>query len=217
MPPPPPGPGLGPSPGAGPVMALAHAPGLGPGPPSPGPGPGPGPGPSPGPSMWRPATATATWQWRRRRAHMHALRSARRLSPARARRTSCHPRRAPPRPARHAGRTCGGLTPPRPPAMMLDLAVTPQERRRELAPLKTPEVCADCDGGRRRCKQCHFRMWCTNNMQIASMGAGMKGRWVDFDPEDNTVFCRVCLDFGTLQFKSNVCIRNLSHTLKRHA
>ena len=57
------------------------------------------------------------------------------------------------------------------------------------------------------------------NMQIASMGkaGNNNGRWVDFDPADDTVYCRVCLGFGTSQFKSNVCIRNLSHAVKRHA
>ena len=69
-----------------------------------------------------------------------------------------------------------------------------------------------------KCKQCLFRMWCKKHMQIASMSkAGNNGRWVDFDPADDTVYCRVCLGFGTSQFKSNVSIRKLSRAVKRHA
>jgi len=74
------------------------------------------------------ATATCTL----RHARMHALRCTS------ARNARALARELPPPPG---ASTCGGLTPPRPPAMM----VTPQKHRQELAPLKTPDkVSAGC-------------------------------------------------------------------------
>ena len=43
------------------------------------------------------------------------------------------------------------------------------------------------------------------------------GRWLDLDPDDGTIFCRVCDVYGASRFKSAVSIRNLAHAVKRHA
>lgn len=105
--------------------------------------------------------------------------------------------------------------------MALGSLATPQKQRGEpqLAPLRTPDkVCACCstEASSRKCDSCRFQAWCAAHPDVVSMRAGC--RWLDLDPEDGKIFCRVCESFGgALRFKTHVPLRNLAQAAKRHA
>ena len=101
------------------------------------------------------------------------------------------------------------------------MEVTPKKQR-VLAPVKTPDkVFACCINVDQKCNQCKFQVWCKSHKDVVAIRKGCGGltpqRWLDLDPADGTVYCRVCDSFGTSQFKSQVSIRNLAHAAKRHA
>ncbi len=92
------------------------------------------------------------------------------------------------------------------------VALTPPK---QLMPLKTPDnVCTCCST--KTCDSCRFQAWCAEHPDVVSIGGG-GCRWLDLDPEDCTIFCRVCNSFGSVQFTTRVAFRNLAHTAKRHA
>ena len=92
------------------------------------------------------------------------------------------------------------------------VALTPPK---QLMPLKTPDnVCTCCST--KTCDSCRFQAWCAEHPDVVSIGGG-GCRWLDLDPENGTIFCRVCNSFGSVQFTTRVAFRNLAHTAKRHA
>jgi hypothetical protein len=102
--------------------------------------------------------------------------------------------------------------------MALD-PVTPPRCRSvvELAPLRTPDKeFSCCHKKAKKCNQCRFQGWCKQHKTLVVVKS-RDVRWLDFDPRDNNIYCRVCENFGASQFKSQVAIRNMAHTTKRHA